>query len=161
MKIMLFIAIEFCLAMGHTTLNKNIRWCKNHKTTLMSRTPAAELELMIKHIFYTTSTATSKRTPGMFCCIDCETRLTVLNKKRNAHFLTVYLFFYITKQWDAGKLPLHRRHCSLPLLSLSTLLTILEVPNMDHVTLMKFTQNGTFPPVGFNQTMQLDVCNHM
>ena len=40
--------------------------------------------------------------------------------------------------------PLHRRHCSFPLLSLSQFLTIPEVPNMDYVTIMKLTQNGTY-----------------
>ena len=57
--------------------------------------------------------------------------------------------------------PLHRRHCSSHLLSLSMPLIISELPDTDCVAFMKLTHNGTFSLVGFNQTTDLNVCNHL
>ena len=66
---------------------------------------------------------------------------SILNKKRNAHFVNGISF---CKTWGAGKYPLHRRTCPIRLLSLSTFLNISELPDVGNVTFMKLPQSETF-----------------
>ena len=69
-------------------------------------------------------------------------------QKKETHLFNS-LTFCITQQWGTGKLPVHWRHCSFLPLLLSTLLTISELPNMDYVAFIKWTQNGILSLVGF------------
>ena len=66
--------------------------------------------------------------------------------KRNVHFNG--LTFCIIQQWGAGKLPPSQEALFI---SSSLIVYALDYIDMDYVTFMKLTQNGTFSLVGFNK----------
>ena len=110
----------------------------------------------------TTSGNTSNNEVGIITTLGfhCECHFNLHWTKKETHIFNS-LTFCIIQQWGTGTLPPSQEALFIFfLLSLYTFLTISKLPDMDYVTTIKFTQNGTFSLAGINQTTHLNVCNH-
>ena len=85
----------------------------------------------------------------------------ILNKKQNAASINSLIFLHNSTIGCSKIIPFTGGTILFPVLLLSLLLTISEIPDMYYVTFMKLTQNGTFSLVGFNLNTHVNVCNHL